>query len=510
MAPSPSLPKRNGAIVLRTKVDPQPTLWEAILPPEFLALPPGLEQIDRLLDDPVFFEPFVPFFHPVIGRPSIPMETYLRMMFLRFRYRLGFETLCAEVADSLAWRRFCRINITDAVPHPSTLMKITTRCGEGAVDQLNEALLAKANAAHVVRLDKVRADTTVVPANVAYPTDSGLLTKGVAKLTKTVRALQTLGLARRTRFRDRTRSVRRRAHQVAAWLRRRSGEAKDEVLVLTGELATIAEASIKDAQVVATNARRALRRAGQGASGKATALVVDLERTISVLEQIVAQTRTRLAGEVPNGATRIVSLHDTDARPIAKGRLGRPVEFGYKAQVTDNVDGIVLDHNVEVGNPPDAPMLGAAIGRITRRFSKAPRAATADRGYGEAKVEAELHELGVQHVAIPRKGRPGAQRQAVESSRRFRKLIKWRTGSEGRISHLKHSWGWERTMLDGIDGTRSWCGWGVLAHNATKIATLIEERETTRRRTTSPTSPPSATNNGQSGRPPPGPRSLPL
>ena len=117
--------------MLRTKVDPQPTLWETILPPEFLALPPGLAQIDRLLDDPVFFEPFVAFFDPVIGRPSIPMETYLRMMFLRFRYRLGFETLCAEVTDSFAWRRFCRIAITDAVPHPSTLMKITTRCGEG-------------------------------------------------------------------------------------------------------------------------------------------------------------------------------------------------------------------------------------------------------------------------------------------------------------------------------------------------------------------------------------------
>ena len=137
----------------------------------------------------------------------------------------------------------------------------------------------------------------------------------------------------------------------------------------------------------------------------------------------------------------------------------------------------MLDHNVEMGNPPDAPMLGAAIGRIKKRFSKVPRAVTADRGYGEAKVEAELHELGVQHVAIPRKGRPGAQRQAVESARRFRKLVKWRTGSEGRISHLKHSWGWERTMLDGIDGTRAWCGWGVLAHNATKIAVLIDERE---------------------------------
>ena len=143
-------------------------------------------------------------------------------------------------------------------------MKITTRCGEQAVDQLNEALLNKAMAAHVVKLDKVRADTTVVPANVAYPTDSGLLAKGVAKLTKTVAALHALGLARRTGFRDRTRSVRRRAHQIAAWLRRRSGDAKDEVLGLTGELATIAEAAIKDAQVVATNARRSLRRAGRG------------------------------------------------------------------------------------------------------------------------------------------------------------------------------------------------------------------------------------------------------
>ncbi len=494
--------------MLRTKVDPQPTLWETILPPEFLALPPGLAQIDRLLEDPVFFEPFVPFFDPLIGRPSIPMETYLRMMFLRFRYRLGFETLCAEVADSLAWRRFCRIAITDAVPHPSTLMKITARCGEGAVDQLNEALLKKAMAAHVVKLDKVRADTTVVPANVAYPTDSGLLTKGVAKLTKTVRALQMLGLARRSRFRDRTRSVRRRAHQIAAWLRRRSGEAKDEVLVLTGELATITEASIKDAQVVATNARRALRRAGAGASGKASALVAELERTISVLERVVAQTRTRLGGEVPDGSTRIVSLHDTDARPIAKGRLGRPVEFGFKAQVADNTDGIVVDHCVEMGNPPDAPMLGAAIGRIKQRFSKVPRAATADRGYGEARVETELHELGVTHVAIPRKGRPGAARQGVESARRFRKLVKWRTGSEGRISYLKHSWGWERTRIDGIDGARTWCGWGVLAHNATKIAVLIDERGQNNSPTPSPKQR-SRTSAEPPGRAPPAPHRAP-
>jgi IS5 family transposase len=57
----------------------------------------------------VFFAPFVPFFDPRVARPSTPMELSLRMMFLEFRYRLGDESMCREGADSIMWRRFCRI-----------------------------------------------------------------------------------------------------------------------------------------------------------------------------------------------------------------------------------------------------------------------------------------------------------------------------------------------------------------------------------------------------------------
>jgi IS5 family transposase len=399
--------------VLRTKVDPQTTLWESLLPEEFRRLPPGLSAVDALLDDPVFFEPFVPYFDPRFGRPSIPIETYLRLMHLRFRYDMGFEPLCAEVSDSLSWRRFCRIGPYDKVPDASTLMKITRRCGPSVVAQLNEALLKKANAAQLVKLDKVRADTTVVPANVAYPTDSGLLAKGVAKLARCVSSLKSLGFATQTSFRDRTRSVRRRAHSIGAWLRRRNDEAKQEVLKITGELATIAEATMTDALGVARNAKRKLARSGPSSSRKASALVAEMEQTCRLLQEIVAQTRTRLSGEVPDGSRRIVSLHDPDARPIAKGRLGKPVEFGYKSQVTDNKDGIVLDLAMFEGNPPDAPMLEPAITRIKALFGRAPRAATADRGYGEASVEPGLSALGVKRIAIPRKGKPGKARRAV-------------------------------------------------------------------------------------------------
>ena len=104
---------------------------ETLLPAEVLRPPAELARVDALLDDPVFFAPFAPYFHPVMSRPSTPVECYLRLMFFKVRYRLGYESLCAEVSDSISWRRFCRIPLDGKVPHPTTLMKLTTRCGRG-------------------------------------------------------------------------------------------------------------------------------------------------------------------------------------------------------------------------------------------------------------------------------------------------------------------------------------------------------------------------------------------
>jgi len=161
-----------------------------------------------------------------------------------------------------------------------------------------------------------------------------------------------------------------------------------------------------------------------------------------------------------------------DARPIAKGRLGKPVEFGYKAQVTDNDDGIIADYDVEQVNPAHGPQLAPAVERVIKLTGNKPATVTADRSYGEQSIEDDLHGLGIRHVAIPRKGKPGKTRQAAEHRPAFRRAIKWRTGSEGRISTLKRQYGWDRTRLDGTEGARTWTGHGVLAHNLVKISAL--------------------------------------
>jgi transposase, IS5 family len=461
--------------VFRT-VNDQPTLWDAILPSELLVLPAELARVDALLDDPVFFAPFAGYFDARIGRPSIPVETYLRLMFLKFRYRLGYELLCREVADSISWQRFCRIPLGMRVPHPTTLMKITTRCGDAAVAGLNEALLVKAAAGKLLRTDKVRADTTVVEADVGYPTDSGLLAKGVGAMARSVERIKAAGGATRTPMRDRRRSAGRRARSIASKLRLRGQQQRDQaqaaVRRITGELADIAEQTIGDVAAVLRNARRALRAAAGPRRGRLAQAINHLDTVVGRTARVVAQTRSRLVGVMPESSQRVVSLHDVDARPIRKGRLGKPVEFGYKAQIVDNADGVILDHNVEIGNPPDTAQLAPAIERITRRTGHPPQAVTADRGYGDTSVERDLHALGVPSVAIPRRSKPSAARREFEHRRAFRDKIKWRTGSEGRINHLKRSYGWNRTELTGIAGARTWCGHGVFAHNLVKISSL--------------------------------------
>jgi IS5 family transposase len=454
----------------------QPSLWDSVLPDEVRRLSPLLAQVDRWLDDEAFFAPFRPHFSTLLGRPSIPMETYLRMMFLKYQYRLGYESLCREVGDSISWRIFCRLNLDDSVPAPSTLSKITTRCGEDAVLGLNEALLARADAAKLVKTGKVRADTTVVSANVEYPTDSGLLAHAVTLIGKLVARIKTAGGATRTVFRDATATAATMVHAIGAKLRLRTAEGKQEaqatVLRLTGQLADLAEQAITNAGAVLNNARRTLARVAGRQRGRMHRAINDLSTVVVRAAQVVAQGRLRVAGQRIESATRLVSLHDPDARPIVKGKLGTPVEFGYKAQVVDNEDGLVLDYDLKRGNPADAEQLAPAIRRIRKRLGRAPEKAAADRGYGEASVERELEQLGVETVVIPRKGQPGIARQQVEHSPEFRELVKWRTGCEGRISHLKHRYGWNRSLVDGRERVATWCGYGVLAHNLVKIARL--------------------------------------
>lgn len=455
------------------------SLWDEVVPERLRELPEDLARIDALLRDEALLAPIEAHWDREAaargrsakghGRPTIAMQTYVRLMVVKHRYGWGYETLMREVSDSLHLRRFCLIPIDEEVPDESTVRKLTRRLGAETVAELSRLVIGKAQRETRFRARAVRIDSTVVEADVRYPTDAGLAGDGVRTLARQGKRLRARLGGTEARLQDRSRAVGKRLRMITRTLRRRTGEAKADVLELTGQAGRLLAASAREARDVAAEARtkaRALARSRKAqAKQKAARILASAERLEMLAErseQVIEQIRKRLAGE--RIKDRLVSLFDPDARPIRKGKLGRPTEFGYVAQlaeVTPNTKpgarGFVLPPANASGNPRENQLLPATVNELLR-LGLSPREVALDGGF-ETKATAEaLAPLAPARTFIAGRASPGSRRTQ-------RRLARYRVGVEGRISHLKRRHGLRRSRLKGGEGAHTWTGWAVFAYN---------------------------------------------
>ena len=166
---------------------------------------------------------------------------------------------------------------------------------------------------------------------------------------------------------------------------------------------------------------------------------------------------------------RIVSLCDPDARPIRKGKLGKPNEFGYVSQlaeVTENTKpgarGLILPASTTLGNPSENTLLPGTVAEL-ERVGISPREVALDGGFMSGPTNTALEDLTPKQVFI-------AGRQEPASKRTARRLRRYRTGAEGRISHLKRRYGLDRSRLKGDEGQRIWTEWAILSYNSDTLA----------------------------------------
>src|SRR3954454_19101886 len=256
--------------MLRLEGRPVEVVWDEGLPIEVRLVPADLAVIDRVLDDPAVLAPIAACWQREAerrgratanhGRPTIPMASYVRLMVVKQRNGYGYERLVAEVSDSLHLRRFCRIGLGERVPDESTIRKLTRRLGPEIVAGMTRAVIVKGVAETRFRARAVRIDSTVVEADVRYPTDSGLAGDAVRRLAREGKRAARLIPGGAARMRDRTRAVGRHVRALSVALGRRTGEAKDEVLRLTGECGKLAAAAVRDARAVARRLRAGAAR----------------------------------------------------------------------------------------------------------------------------------------------------------------------------------------------------------------------------------------------------------
>jgi IS5 family transposase len=445
------------------------TLWDEALPIEVRELPDDLAALDVLLSGPGLLAPFVGCWQREAlvsgtsaaghGRPTIAIETYVRLMVLKQRHGWGYRSLVAEVSDSIHLRRFCRIALTERVPDESTVRKLTRRIGPETVNALTRELICAAVRERRFRGRAVRIDSTVIEADIRYPTDAGLAAHGVRSLAREGRKLTAKLSETTVRVRDRSRAMGRRLRSISRTIRRRTGEAKAEVLTLTAQTGQLLKQSITEARRLAATARRKAR--GRGAQAKLRAARA-LDELADRCQKVAKQITQRVRGE--KITDRLVSLADPDARPIRKGKLGKPTEFGYVAQlaeITPNTKrgarGLIVPAASLPGNPGENTLLPQTVAELDR-LGLTPKEVALDGGFTLTATNDALNDLAPERLFIAGRQQPGSRRTQ-------RRLQRYRTGAEGRISHLKRGYGLRRSRLKGDDGQKTWTGWSILAYN---------------------------------------------
>src|SRR6266511_1496587 len=376
------------------------SLLDELFPEEVKLLSDELRAVDLLLDNPAVLLAFRRHWETTAlhhGRPSLPMATFVRLMWIKQKTGWGYEALMAQVSDSFQLRRFCRIPLGEEAPDESTVRKLVRRLGSEVIDEATRAVISEAMGHRGFRPRALRADSTVAHSDIRYPTDVGLCADAVRVLAKAARKVSAAVPDATKHVVNRSRAVQKRVRSIGRSLRKRTGEAKEAVQVLTEEAAAQVSSSLREYRKLLAEAKASTATA-EGVSEKARVkAIAKLEEWIALSCRVVDQVRMRFAGEKIEG--RLVSLFDPDARPVRRGKLSAPTEFGYVVQLAEvtsstkpGATALLVPPKLAAGSTHENTLLPATAAEIAGLGIRL-REASFDAGFGRVATEKELPGL---------------------------------------------------------------------------------------------------------------------
>jgi IS5 family transposase len=399
------------------------------------------------------------------GRPGTAAEIILRMMLLKHFRDWSFEDLTREVRANLVYREFTRIG-GGKVPDDKTLSRLARQLAPEVVEKVHQRVVEIALEKKIATGRKLRVDTTVVETNIHYPTDSGLLGDGVRVLTRVMKKVGEVAGQVGTELRDRTRSIKLKVLAIARASRNKTESGKQKLRQAYVALLESTSRVVGQAKKFSQEISEGIKRGNRKLLGKAKR---QLDEMIPRVQQVLRQTRERVLHGNTRADGKLVSVFEPETEVIRKGKAKKPNEFGKLVKIQEAENQLITHYEVLEKRPADSILLIPSLQQHIQQFGHAPDAIAADPGFFSAANEVAAEKMGVKRVSIPSNGTPGKQRQEKQKMRWFKKLQKWRTGCEGRISVLKRRHGLHRSRYKGLCGVRRWVGLGVIADNLIHI-----------------------------------------
>ena len=438
-----------------------------------------LDPIDDLLDDPVLVELVRARLasrsrkSSVTGRPSIAPDRLLRSCVLKHVKDWSFRDLEREVRSNLVYRKFTRFD-GDQTPDFSTFSRTFALLGPDVTHAIHDRVVARARTERVASGRKLRVDTTVVETNIHHPTDSTLLADGARVLTRSLRRIAEECKAGSLKVVDHFRAVKCRVLEIHRAARSTQESKRERMKESYRKLVALVHGVVKQTESILGKGGSELQVVGSRV--RIALAQLQLARFLPLVRQVLVQTQERVFGGNHHVPNKILSLFEPHSQVVRKGKAHKPTEFGRLVRIDEVENGIVSQYAVLPGNMADTNSWTPALDSHEKLFDRAPRLATADRGFFSASNEQEAKDRGVEKVVLPARGRLSKKRSDLQHERWYRRALRWRGGIEARIATLKHPFSMVRAMYKGEAGFERFVGWCVIAQNVVSIARTIVRR----------------------------------
>ena len=355
------------------------------------------------------------------GQPPKPIRLMIGILLLQHLHNLSDEQVVRAWVENPYWQHFCGYDFLqwNFPINPSSLTRFRNRLGAARLEKIlsfTVSVAVKSEAVKVKDLKKVIVDTTVMPKNIEFPTDSKLYDKARKKLVKLANKH---GINLRQNYNLISKTL----------LRKISG-------YLHAKQMKRARRTIKHLKTIIGRVVRDVERKIGFSRGSSTNLAEIFSPILNQTKQLLLQER--------NSKNKIYSLHEPDVHCISKGKAHKRYEFGCKVSLAvTNKQGLVVSSEALSGNPYDGHTLKPALESAEKITGIKIDSATVDRGYKGHGVESDPLR---NHTKVFISG----QRKGLTES--LKKQLKRRSAIEPMIGHMKQEGKLGLCRLKGIIG----------------------------------------------------------
>lgn len=425
-------------------------LFQDSLITPFLDKNDTLYKIAQAIDWDSLSDKLAQFYCPDNGRPTKPSRVKVGLSILKHLYQISDEEAVNTLKCNLYAQYLCSISIEEARDFldPTTLVKFRKKIGLAGVKIIEQEVFLALKRAKLFKGRKLICDTTVVPSNIAYPTDVSLLEKVRRKAIRYLEQAKQFGsrsyrsykrVAQRVfiqyqKFRHHTTKSRRRVQKKLLQFARRN-------------INQLKEAVQEVSSLVGTGLDKAKEQ-----------FLKESKNFLETASSILTQQKDVYQGLAVK--ERIVSIEKPHIRPMVRGKYPVEVEFGPKVLLNLKNDFLFLE-DLKFNNISDAQLLEKSIRGYQRQFGHLPTQLSTDRGFWSSENYLLAQGYGISKIAIENKGKS----RYLEDKPFRERLRRLRCKIESKISLAKRKFGLDRIRYNIPEGEEMWIRLSLVSMN---------------------------------------------